>query len=489
MKNNKKIYSLIEEKIPDKDLFDRIESKIEIKNKRKRKINFPLITSLAATCSILLIVGVALIPNNLKNTTDEDITLTPSNGGVDAEIMAGTSKPELGEEDSDITHEGEASDDLETPGWEYGESGGGATDPQYHKTLTATEYSDLENYSYWLDLVNGKAYDENQNQITNFKMMYDSIHQNENTNYVSTKNKIDIVLKDKKDQPIPLAKVQLFSEDILLYEAVSNAKGVCNLYHGEELYEQLDIQVNYLEQNYSYSITQFAEDVDIEFKLDVEAVKNNNLDLVFLIDTTGSMGDELTYIKKELTNILDAINEYNANYNIQIGLCFYRDIGDIYVTKVFDFETAVPNVVNNLANQMVGGGGDYEEAVQEGLNKINGLSWREDSTKIAFHIFDAPSHGKDYGSVYQEYYNLASKGVRYIPIASSGLTKIGEFIAREGSILTGGTYTSLTDDSGVGGSHIEITTPSETTVEYLSDMIVRLVLEYMTGLDIEVSKI
>ncbi|MDD7736315.1 MAG: hypothetical protein PT941_06040, partial [Bacillales bacterium] len=67
----------------------------------------------------------------------------------------------------------------------------------------------------------------------------------------------------------------------------------------------------------------------------------------------------------------------------------------------------------------------------------------------------------------------------------SGLNKLGEFIAREGALFTGGTYTSLTNHSGIGGNHIDISKDQETTVEYLSDLIERLIKEYMTGKDID----
>jgi hypothetical protein len=68
-------------------------------------------------------------------------------------------------------------------------------------------------------------------------------------------------------------------------------------------------------------------------------------------------------------------------------------------------------------------------------------------------------------------------GVRIIPIASSGIDKVTEFLLRSLSMATGGTYVFLTDHSGVGDAHIEPTIgPYE--VELLNELIIRVINEY-----------
>ena len=503
MRNKKKLFSLIEKKMPEKDLFSRIENKIEVKE--KRKFNKPLFVSLLATCSVVLVAGSMLFSglntnNNfagLMGETSGDIVDATTKPGTSATIMnggSGVSVPEVEVPGGDDGYEGVESPDVDLKGGEatYDKPLEGTPDDeyidkqeQYEKTLTATEYSDFDNYSYWVDLVNGEAYDELQQPITQFKNISLMVHNYEKTNYVLTTKKIDVLLKDKNDNPLPLADVSLYSNQVLIYEAVSNAKGVSYLYHNLEEYEGFDVKIQYDGQDYWFNVSELNENNSYEFKVDVERVESKNVDIVFFIDTTGSMGDELSYIQQELVNIIDTISEYDSSYSINVGLCFYRDQNDAYVTKVFDFDSNINNVLTNLNAQRFGGGGDYEEAIQDGLKEVNKLSWRENSTKLVYHIFDAPCHEKDFASVYEEYYKLASIGARYIPVASSGLSKVGEYIAREGSLLTGGTYTSLTDDSGIGGGHIEISTPSDTAVEYLNDMIVRLTIEFITGQDIE----
>ena len=59
MRNKKKLISLIEKKMPEKDLFNRIENKIEVRE--KRRFNKPLFVSLLASCSVVLVAGSILI--------------------------------------------------------------------------------------------------------------------------------------------------------------------------------------------------------------------------------------------------------------------------------------------------------------------------------------------------------------------------------------------------------------------------------------------
>ena len=60
-----------------------------------------------------------------------------------------------------------------------------------------------------------------------------------------------------------------------------------------------------------------------------------------------------------------------------------------------DFTNDIDLVKANINKQAATGGGDFPEDVQGGFNKALSLKWRADSVKMAFHIADAPGHGKD----------------------------------------------------------------------------------------------
>ena len=78
----------------------------------------------------------------------------------------------------------------------------------------------------------------------------------------------------------------------------------------------------------------------------------------------------------------------------------------------------------------------------------------------------------------------AQKGIRIIPVASSGIDLATEYLLRQEALMTGGTYIFLTDDSGIGNEHLQPTV-GEYTVEYLNACMVRIVNEYLTGVETE----
>ena len=195
------------------------------------------------------------------------------------------------------------------------------------------------------------------------------------------------------------------------------------------------------------------------------------------------MGDELSYLKEEIKNLIERIE--TNNQAIRLSLLFYRDEGDQYVTKFFDFTTNIDEQFDNINNQRASGGGDFEEAVDVALNlAVNQASWGEYSNKILIHVLDAPPHStkQNLDLFADSVLKAASKGIRIIPVASSGINKWTEFLLRTEALITGGTYTYITNHSGIGGNHIDATV-GDVVVEYLNDMLVRLINEYYTGVE------
>lgn len=220
--------------------------------------------------------------------------------------------------------------------------------------------------------------------------------------------------------------------------------------------------------------------VDVE--LSAAAEKLNKLDLMIMCDTTGSMYDELSYLQVELTDIVERIQSANANIGLRLSVNFYRDEGDEYVVREYPFTEDINAAVTAISQQHADGGGDFPEAVHTALDSaINGHDWDEDSVKIMFLVLDAPPHSDDVqivDSVRASVERAAEMGIRIIPIASSGVDKSTEYLLRTMSFVTGGTYTFLTDDSGIGGGHIEPTVGAF-NVEKLNDMMVRIVNGYL----------
>lgn len=224
-------------------------------------------------------------------------------------------------------------------------------------------------------------------------------------------------------------------------------------------------------------------DGSADVELDGAAEKLNKLDFMIMCDTTGSMSDELRYLQAELSDIITKIQKDNANTDIRLSVNFYRDEGDEYVVREYPFTEDINAAAGAIGEQRADGGGDYPEAVHTALNSaVNNHDWDEDSVKIMFLVLDAPPHSEDVqivDSVRRYTEQAAEMGIRIIPIASSGVDKSTEYLLRTMSFVTGGTYTFLTDDSGVGNGHIEPTVGAY-NVEKLNDMMVRIVNGYLS---------
>jgi hypothetical protein len=211
------------------------------------------------------------------------------------------------------------------------------------------------------------------------------------------------------------------------------------------------------------------------------------LDLLFLLDATGSMGDEIDALKNTILEISAQIDALEQRPDVRYGLVTYRDRGDVYVTRVHQFTQDVVDFQRTLAAVTASGGDDYPESLNEALHDaLHGVEWRESKTvRVIFLVADAPPH-LDYVQDFdyaEEMIIAASRGVKIFPIASSGLDDQGEYVYRQIAQFTGGKFIFLTyaaDGSGPGDEtehHVE-----EYTVQNLDALVVRLVEEELAKL-------
>jgi Mg-chelatase subunit ChlD len=226
----------------------------------------------------------------------------------------------------------------------------------------------------------------------------------------------------------------------------------------------------FTEQDYRAANAKFAQ-----------PAPKQRLDIALILDATGSMGDEIKYLQTEFSALTTSIAQRFPNADQRWSLVVYRDRGDQFVTRWFDFRSDLAEYRQKLAEQSAGGGGDIPEALDEGLDKATQLAWRgEDTAKLAFLVADAPHHNVVADRVATAIRGLSAKGVHLYPVASSGVDEFTELTLRQGAQLTGGRYVFLTDDSGVGNSHKEPSIPCY-FVTKLDKAISRMVDIEMTG--------
>ena len=269
-----------------------------------------------------------------------------------------------------------------------------------------------------------------------------------------------------------------------IWTAVTDNKGEAYLYYNVG---KQDARVpGCIEYSGPYGIGSYnvrtGDSIDEEVTIEMRGgEKTNRLDLMFMVDTTGSMSDELEYIKTEIKDIIAQITG-DRQYDVRTSVNFYRDKGDEYIVHATPFSSDPEEVYEYIRTEHAAGGGDYPEAVHTALdNAINGHEWDDGAVKLCFFVLDAPPHTENevYESLKASVSAAAAKGVRLIPIVSSGSDSLTEYLMRTFAVMTGGTYTFLTDHSGVGNSHSKPDTDFQYEIEILNDMIVRIAKEYL----------
>lgn len=220
----------------------------------------------------------------------------------------------------------------------------------------------------------------------------------------------------------------------------------------------------------------------------VDCETNSAVDIVFVVDATGSMKDEIDYLKAELQDVIERVKDTLPETDLNLGSVFYRDRGEAYVTQKTPLSSVIRRTTDFIKEQDAEGGGDHPEAVEEALRvAVEDMDWRSDATtRLMFVVLDAPPHQSPEILSTLERVTLlaAAKGIRIIPIACSGIDKSTEYLMRALALATNGTYTFLTDDSGVGYSHIEPTT-DRYDVEKLNGLLARVIYQFSYVRDCE----
>jgi Mg-chelatase subunit ChlD len=147
------------------------------------------------------------------------------------------------------------------------------------------------------------------------------------------------------------------------------------------------------------------------------------VDLVYVVDTTASMGDDIAAARDQMRTILADLTARNPDR--QVGIVAYRDRGDDYVSRTFlELEVDDARIQEGIAALEVGGGGDMREHVYAGLDEaLRTQPWRPGASRHIVLIGDAPPHD-DYSDdprTYDSVVALASQPERNVHIHSIGI--------------------------------------------------------------------
>jgi Mg-chelatase subunit ChlD len=165
------------------------------------------------------------------------------------------------------------------------------------------------------------------------------------------------------------------------------------------------------------------------------------IDVAFVLDTTGSMGEEIAGVKSTISKVASQLRR--SDLRVRIGMVAFKDRGDEYVTRTFPMTTDLDAFARQVENIQAGGGGDMPESVNEGVHvALSGLEWGSDSVaQMAFLVGDAPPH-LDYAHDFDyaaEMRGAAHRGIELYTIAASGMDDLGQIVWRQMAQYTGAT--------------------------------------------------
>lgn len=222
----------------------------------------------------------------------------------------------------------------------------------------------------------------------------------------------------------------------------------------------------------------------VDIRVDAQGSNAQGLDLVFLVDATGSMGDEIAKLRSSLHTIAGRISKLPGRPDLCIGLVAYRDQVDDFLIRGLQLTSNPKHIQKALDELQAEGGGDRPEALNESLAyTVNRLQWRGGNTvREVVLVADAEPH-MDYGAPYYDQSAAAAlaKGIRLHAVGASGLSKEGEYVFRQMAQYTGGKFVFLTyqdpERPELGAGDKTVHDVKNYSVDTLDDVIVRLVQE------------
>lgn len=212
------------------------------------------------------------------------------------------------------------------------------------------------------------------------------------------------------------------------------------------------------------------------------------VDVLFLLDATGSMGDEIDRLKTSIDSVAAQVAQLQSEPDVRFGMTLYRDLGDQFVTSTFDFTASVTDFREALADVVADGGDDYPEALDEGLAEaLRAPSWRDPAgtLQLVFLVADAPPQiGRQVATPYpQSIANAIERGLKIFPVASSESDDQAEAVFRQLAQATGSRFVFLS--YGAAGAATGASTdigPTDYEEMALDQLVVRLITEELAAL-------
>jgi Mg-chelatase subunit ChlD len=306
--------------------------------------------------------------------------------------------------------------------------------------------------------------------------------------------RIQIIFKDSEGRSVPNVDIKIRNDaDQIIDSGLSYSDGTFFFYPAQVAQQDQVFQLEYA-QGRSLSSMQIERAGPRQILVTLPQIEHRQsavpVDIVFILDTTGSMGEEI----KRLLETIDIIHmNLTALPNlpeVRFGMVLYRDRSDAYVTKVIHPTNNINKFRTALTRVTADGGGDTPEDLQSALKEtMETIQWNHDGLRLGFVITDATAH-LDYVQEYT-YIKAAEtarqKGIKLFTVGTGGLDIHGEYILRQISQLTYAKYLFLTygqergENSGGRAGSVSHHTGSNYQTDKLEAIIIRIAKEEISN--------
>ena len=267
---------------------------------------------------------------------------------------------------------------------------------------------------------------------------------------INVNERIIIRVLDSSNKPLPNATVKIWGDGSEIFTGKSYADGSVTFFPSEYGAKTSRYTLK-AEYNQSVLSSEFSRDgkreMDLKMNIRRQEFTAVPLDILFIFDTTGSMGEEIARLKTTIEIIHLNLTALSSKPKVRFGMVLYKDKLDSYITKMIPFTEDLDKFRESLNEVEASGGGDYPEDLQSALqDAVTNMRWNSGGIRLAFIITDAPAH-LDYGQTYN-YKNAAEdarkNAIKIFSVGTGGLNLAGEYVLRQVAQYTQGKYIFLT---------------------------------------------
>ncbi len=264
----------------------------------------------------------------------------------------------------------------------------------------------------------------------------------------NVEERIKIRFVDSKDRGVSDLDLKFATRQGLVEEGKSLANGTYWLFPKHWNDSVQVVQLTILGSSQTQTIDRAGpREIEVRVPDLLRATKEMPVDIVFVIDATSSMSNEIDRLKKALSILEMNLTSMPGKPKLRFGLVEYRDSGDDFRVRKAPLSSDVDGFTKRLEKVEAGGGGDTPEDLQSALDTtVRGMNWTKHGIRLAFVITDAPPH-LDYGQkfTYADAAHLARQlGIKIHTLGAGGLDLQGEVVMRQVAQVTGGKYVFLT---------------------------------------------